>query len=107
MGSACDKLCAFLDEPDPFDHAYGELEPLWIDAFNERLAERREEVPVLAKLCESTGIDSVSSLDEIVPLLFAHSNYKSYPTALVTKGRWSGMNSWLDTVSAQRVKGLD
>jgi hypothetical protein len=107
MGSACDKLCAFLDEPDPFDHEYRELEPLWIDAFNERLTERREQIPVLAKLCESTGVHAVSSLDEIVPLLFAHSNYKSYPTTLVTKGKWSGMNSWLDTVSTQRVKGLD
>ena len=107
MGSACDKLCAFLGEPDPFDHTYAELEPLWIDAFNERLAERREQIPVLAKLVESTGVERISSLDEIVPLLFAHSNYKSYPTTLVTKGKWSGMNAWLDTVSTQRAKGLD
>ena len=79
MGSASEKLCAFLGEPDPFAHAYAELEPLWVEAFNERLAERREQIPVLAKLCESTGIDQISSLDEIIPLLFAHSNYKSYP----------------------------
>lgn len=107
MGAVADKLCAFLDEPDPFEHTYAELEPMWIDAFNERLAERREQIPVLAKLCESTGVDQVSSLAEIVPLLFAHSNYKSYPTALVTKGKWKGMNQWLDTISSQRVRDLD
>jgi hypothetical protein len=107
VGSASEKLCGFLDEPDPFAHSYAELEPLWIEAFNDRLAERREDVPVLAKLCEATGVDRVSSLDEIVPLLFAHSNYKSYPTALVSKGKWDAMNSWLDTVSSQRVRDLD
>jgi hypothetical protein len=107
VGSASDKLCALLDEPDPFDHTYAELEPLWIEAFNERLVERREQIPVLAKLCEASGITQISALDEIIPLLFAHSNYKSYPTALVSRGKWSGMNAWLDTVSAQRVRDLD
>ena len=107
MGSASDKLCGFLDEADPFAHTYEELEPLWIEAFNERLTERREQIPVLAKLVESTGITEISRLDEIVPLLFAHSNYKSYPTTLVSKGKWGGMNKWLDTVSAQRVTDVD
>jgi hypothetical protein len=107
VGAASEKLCAFLGEPDPFAHTYQELEPLWIEAFNERLAERREEIPVLAKLCEATGVDQINSLDEIIPLLFAHSNYKSYPTALVSKGKWSAMNAWLDTVSSQRVRDLD
>ena len=107
MGSASEKLCAFVDEADPFAHSYAELEPLWIEAFNERLAERREQIPVLAKLCEATGIDEVGSLGEIVPLLFAHSNYKSYPTTLVSKGNWTKMNVWLDTVSSQRVRDLD
>jgi hypothetical protein len=96
----------FLGEPDPFAHSYAELEPLWVEAFNERLAERREQIPVLAKLCEATGVDQISSLEEIIPLLFAHSNYKSYPTALVSKGKWSAMNAWLDTVSSQRVRDL-
>jgi hypothetical protein len=107
MGTASEKLCTFLDEPDPFAHSYAELEPLWIEAFNDRLAERREQIPVLAKLCEATGLGEVSSLDEIIPLLFAHSNYKSYPTALVSKGKWNAMNAWLDTVSSQRVRDLD
>ena len=62
---------------------------------------------MLAKLCEATGVDQISSLDEIIPVLFAHSNYKSYPTALVSKGKWSAMNAWLDTVSSQRVRDLD
>jgi hypothetical protein len=107
VGSASEKLCAFLGEPDPFAHSYAELEPLWIEAFNERLAERREQIPVLAKLCEATGVDHIGSLDEIIPLLFAHSNYKSYPTALVSKGKWTAMNAWLDTVSSERVRDLD
>ena len=107
MGSASEKLCSFLEQANPFDHSYTELEPLWIEAFNERLAERREQIPVLAKLCDATGVTEIAELDEIIPLLFAHSNYKSYPTTLVTKGKWAGMNKWLDTVSAERVRDLD
>jgi len=34
---------------------------------------------------ESTGVEQISALDEIIPLLFAHSNY-SPPDPLVAKG---------------------
>jgi hypothetical protein len=107
MPTAVETLCAMLGDDDPFDHPREELEPLWLEAVNERLEQRRDEIPVLGKLVEATGIKEISALDELIPLLFAHTNYKSYPQAFVTKGRWESMNAWLDTVSVERVRGVD
>ena len=42
-----------------------------------------------------------------IPLLFAHSNYKSYPEGFIAKGRWDLMNKWLDTLSSMRVDDVD
>jgi hypothetical protein len=101
--SAINTLRSMLDEPDPFSHARRELEPLWIEAINERISLHREQIPAVGRLVEESGVDSVSSLREVVPLLFAHSNYKSYSVANVTKLRWERMNRWLDALSADRV----
>lgn len=97
-------LRSMLEEPDPFAHSRHELEPLWIEAVNERIALHREQIPTVGRIVEDLGVDSVSSLYEIVPLLFAHSNYKSYSAATIAKGRWERMNRWLDTLSADRIE---
>ena len=107
MPTAVEKLTAMLGDDDPFDHPREELEPLWLEAVNERLAQRKDEIPVLGKLVEATGIKEITALDDLIPLLFAHTNYKSYPQAFIAKGRWPSMNAWLDTVSVERVDRLD
>jgi hypothetical protein len=62
---------------------------------------------VLARVADEAGIDEIRSLDDLVPLLFAHSSYKSYPDTFVSKGRWDLMNQWLDTLSSARGEGVD
>jgi hypothetical protein len=42
-----------------------------------------------------------------VPLLFAHTAYKSYPDGWFNEGKWDRMNSWLDTLTTTRVRGVD
>lgn len=107
MTIACQQLLKYADDPRYYQVPRAELEPLWLAAANERLAEQRERIPVLARLCDDQAIKEIQSLSDLVPLLFAHSNYKSYPDAFIDKGRWNLMNQWLDTVSSQRVKGVD
>jgi len=48
--------------------------------------------------CASRPREQISALDEIIPLLFAPQKLQVLPTALVAKGKWSAMNAWLDTV---------
>ena len=44
---------------------------------------------------------------DLVPLLFAHSAYKSYSESWLTEGRWDRMAKWLRTVSTPSLDGLD
>ena len=44
---------------------------------------------------------------DIVPLLFAHTAYKSYPEGWLVEQKWDRMGRWLDTVSTHRVEPMD
>lgn len=105
-GPATAKLMAYMDHEEPWDYDAGELEPVWIEAINERLAECRDAVKVLDRILEATGIETIESLDQVVPLLFPHSVYKSYPETFVRRRQWDRMSQWLDTLSKHRVEGI-
>ncbi|HEY6533735.1 MAG TPA: hypothetical protein VIY72_15615 [Acidimicrobiales bacterium] len=74
-----------------------------IEAVDRRFKERRDQVPVLAQRAEAEGVTEVGCLEDLIPLLFPHTVYKSYPVQLIDNGRWPQMNRWLDSVSAHRV----
>jgi hypothetical protein len=75
-----------------------------IEAVNNRFKERRDQVPVLGQRAEAEGVTEVGCLEDLIPLLFPHTVYKSYPAQLVDNGRWAQMNRWLDSVSTHRVE---
>ena len=105
--TASSTLVECINEYRPYERARADLEPLWLAAANERLALQRERIPVLGRLADERGIHEIHTLDDLVPLLFAHSNYKSYPTTFIAKNRWDLMNRWLDTLSSARVDDVD
>jgi hypothetical protein len=74
-----------------------------LERLDARFQERLEQVPVLRQRAEAEGVKEVGSLDDLVPLLFPHTVYKSYPPQLVEQGRWALMNRWLDSTSVHRV----
>jgi hypothetical protein len=90
-----------------FDHPRNEIEPMQIAAANALLDELRPKIPILEKRARETGIDSIQSFEDIVPLLFAHTVYKSYPESFVEKGRWDRMLAWLSTLSADDLTGVE
>lgn len=106
--SAVDELKAMMLGDDPFvvdgrdDH-----EVLRLAAANERLAQQRPHIRALDMRAADLGIDRVKSVEELVPLLFAHSVYKSYPESFITQGRWKNMSAWLDTVSTGDITAVD
>lgn len=107
MGSAVDQLLRLRDDPDPYAYPPAELLPLQIEAANERLAERVDEIPLLRNRAAAGGIEKVAQAADLVPLLFAHSAYKSYSEAWLTDGRWDRMAKWLRTVATPTLDGLD
>jgi len=107
MSSALESLLARVTDPDPFGENVETLRPLQLRALTERLNERRAQIRVLDQRAREAGVDAIESLDDLVPLLFAHTTYKSYPESWVEQGRWDRLNRWLDTLSTQRVKDVD
>jgi hypothetical protein len=107
MTTAADQLVALVDETDPFTNDPGEVAALQLQAVNERLQERRTQIPVLERRLGDLGLTDVSVLEDLVPLLFAHTTYKSYPESFVTRGQWGQLTKWYSTLAVGGVDEVD
>ncbi|OBK47582.1 hypothetical protein [Mycobacterium sp. 1081908.1] len=107
MTSATERLVQLVGAQDCFDIAPAELLPLQLEAATERLHCQAEAIPLLANRAESAGVDKIKRVGDLVPLLFAHTTYKTYVEGWLNEGRWDRMGRWLQTVSTRAVEGLD
>lgn len=105
--SALERIKKLVDLDDPYRQAPDDLAELQIDAVRELAAQRRKQIKVLDKRATDAGIGEIRSLHDLVPLLFSHTTFKSYPENFIDDGRWSHMNLWLQTLSTRPVTGVD
>ena len=96
-----------IEEPELFAWDPDELEELQLEAAREAFAERKEQIPVLARLARENQITEVKNFHDLVPLLFSHTTYKSYPASFVEQKRWTHLLKWLDTLSVASVADID
>jgi hypothetical protein len=106
-GSQVDRLVNLVDEENPFELSYDEVREAQLEAVNERFQSRVDKIKLLQNRAEEGGVSAVRSLDDIVPLLFAHTAYKSYPENWLMDAKWDRLGKWLDTVSTNRVAAMD
>jgi hypothetical protein len=78
-----------------------------VGALDAALQSCRSRVPVLGQRADAEGVSRIRSIGDMVPLLFPHTTYKSYPEALIGKGQWAQMNRWLDSLSTHRVDNVE
>src|ERR1700728_3759388 len=104
--SALQEIFSLLDVADPYRAAPAALRELQLEALRERFAEKLRQIPILARRAQEAGIEEIRSLSDVVPLLFTHTNYKSYPESFVDKDQWANMNRWLQTLSSQQVENV-
>jgi len=107
MTSATARLVDFVGATDCFDIAPAGLLPLQLEAANERLQCQGQSIPLLANRAESAGVKEVKQAADLVPLLFAHTTYKTYGEGWLNERRWDRMGKWLATVSTRPVQGFD
>lgn len=107
MTDARTRLLDMIEAADVFDHPRDEIEPLQLEAANALFQELRDKIPVLERRARETGVERVESFEDLVPLLFAHTVYKSYPETFIAKGRWDRMLAWLSTLSSEDLTGID
>lgn len=107
MRSAVQRLVKLVGADDCFDIDPIDLLPVQLEAANERLVAQARRIPLLANRAESGGIEDIAQPADLVPLLFAHTTYKTYAEGWLNDGRWDRMGRWLATVSTRDVEGLD
>jgi hypothetical protein len=106
MTSATERLVNFVGADDCFDIAPNDVLPVQLEAANERLQSQMGEIGLLANRAAAAEINNVREPADLVPLLFAHTTYKSYAEGWLNEQRWDRMGKWLGTVSTRAVEGL-
>lgn len=107
MPGAREQIRSLVLSGDTFDQPADELRELQLEAARETFTAHRERVPLLRTRATETGVEEVTGLDDLVPLLFSHTSYKSYPVSLITAGRWDRLLRWYTTVSAVEPGDVD
>ena len=102
------QLVDSVKDPDvAFNLPAREVGPRQLQAAQEVFEQRMEQIPLLRKRAADAGITRIRSLDDLVPLLFAHTVYKSYPQSFIDHGRWDRMLQWLGTLSVEKTDHVD
>jgi hypothetical protein len=105
--SLADELVSLCETDNPYEMSAAEMLDRQLAAVNERFQDRVGKIKLLQNRAEEGGISEVRSVEDIVPLLFAHTAYKSYPESWLMEEKWNRLGKWLDTVSTNRVPKLD
>jgi hypothetical protein len=83
------------------------LEGLQLVAAQDRFSDQVGKLTQLAKLAELQKVESIKALDDIAPILFEHTVYKSYPISLVTSGRFDVLTRWLGGLTTHDLSSVD
>lgn len=88
-----------------------EIDALQLAAAKRRFAEMRDSIPVLKKLADAEGVQRIERVEDLVPLLFEHTVFKSYPPSLLEKNNFAAINKWLcklvTTETAEAIQSAD
>ncbi len=107
LPNSCRELMNTLDSPSLFEQPASEILPAQLRAAQDLFEERKGQIDVLRQRAEDCGVDRIRSPKDIVPLLFSHTTYKSYPETFVTNGRWDRLTKWYATLAAVPVDNVD
>ena len=107
MGVAVERLTSLVDSPQRFAIPYADLRQAQIEAMNERFHERKDRIRLLGHRAKEAGVTAIRSREEMVPLLFPHTAYKSYPESCLTEKKWDRLGKWLGTVSSHPIASIE
>lgn len=105
----CEDPCemAHLSGVAAFRIAPADLDRIHLAGLRLRFAELAPKLHPLGQLAEENRVTEISALEDVAPLLFPHTEYKSYPLSLIDNGRFDQLNAWLDDYTTHDLSGLD
>jgi hypothetical protein len=104
-----------VDPVEAFDGSYENmhsldreaLEKIQLAGLKTRFRQLRNNLPMLKKLADEAGVFEINTLEDVVPLLFNHTVYKSYPISFLEKNRFTQMNQWLQKLTTVDLSKVD
>ncbi len=84
-----------------------ELETLQRAAMKKRFEMHYASIEMLRNLADRLKVTELNEFNDVVPLLFAHTAFKSYPAALIDKKRWDLMTKWLQKLTSYDISNVD
>ena len=106
----------FMDDPIAFfgeslthmhSIARNELEELHRQAMGIRFQQHVQSIEMVGKLAGRLGITELREFNDVVPLMFSHTAFKSYPAALIDNKRFDLMTKWLDKLTSHDLSHVD
>jgi hypothetical protein len=83
------------------------LETLQLEALRFRFETLYRSVPMVKTLADKQHMDDIRRLEDVVPMLFEHTMYKSYPPSLLENNRFDQLTRWLNKLTAHDLSKLD
>ncbi|MFA5630570.1 MAG: hypothetical protein WC997_03570 [Porticoccaceae bacterium] len=84
-----------------------ELEALQLAALQYRLDSFYTSIAMVKKMADRQHFDGIEKLEDVVPMLFEHTMYKSYPPSLLENGRFDKLTFWLNKLTSHDLANLD
>jgi len=84
-----------------------QLNRIQLAGLQKRFAELYSRLPPVGRLADENSISAINTIHEIVPLLFPHTEYKSYPLALIDNCRFDQLNEWLNDYTVHDLTQLN
>ena len=105
----------FLDDPialsdastiEVFSIPQEGLDQIHLRGLQRRFSELRTKVATLDRLATEQGTQTIGAIDDVVPLLFPHTFYKSYAYRHLEQGRYDRLNAWLQELTSCDLSGV-
>ena len=83
------------------------LPELQLEALQRRFGVLRDAIPTLSKLADRQRIATLEAVDDVVPVLFDHAIYKSYPSQLIMRRQFATLTTWLSRLTTRDLSEVD
>jgi hypothetical protein len=84
-----------------------EGEALQLEWARRRFEQLMPAVAALREQAQQKGVTRIGTLTDLVPLLYNHTVFKSYPMSLLEKNRFDLLTRWLDRLTTVDLSGID
>lgn len=84
-----------------------EVAAMQLAGLQERFEELRPQLRALDSVATDVGLKKIERLEDVVPVCFPHTMYKSYSVSQVENGRYGRLTEWLDGFTTEDLSALD